>query len=65
MTQYEKIITINDLEKDVIINCVKLLLNLMFENTPSPIYFRLRLKDSEKNPFAKDLLLEWLDSNVE
>jgi hypothetical protein len=23
-------------------------------------YFRLRLKDSEKSPFSKDLLLEWI-----
>lgn len=61
MTMYQKTLTINETEKKVIIHCSRLLFDFMFDKTPYPIYFRLRLKDSEKNPFAKDLLLEWED----
>lgn len=58
---YEKIITINDESYEVIRHCVDKLLFFMFKDNKNPLveYFRLRLKDSEKSPFSKDLKLEW------
>lgn len=61
MNRYEKIITINELNKEVITRCVNLIINCMFEKSPHPEYFQLRLKDSEKSPFSKDLKLEWCE----
>jgi hypothetical protein len=61
---FEKTLTINDFnEKEIIINMTNVLLNFMFEHSPFPEYFMLRLKDSEKNPFSKDLSLKWAVSN--
>lgn len=58
---YEKIITINDESYETIRYCVDRLIFFMFEENSNPNveYFSLRLKDSEKSPFSKDLLLEW------
>jgi hypothetical protein len=61
---YEKRITLNDLSHESIKHCSEILINFMFENCKKNDeyiqYFRLRLKDNERNaPFAKDLLIEW------
>lgn len=59
---FQKIITLNDQSYEQIIHCVtKLLYFMFFENENKNVeYFRLRLKDSERAPFAaKDLLMEW------
>lgn len=59
--RYEKIITINDESYDTIRYAIDKLIFFMYkENKNKNVeYFRLRLKDSEKSPFSKDLLLEW------
>lgn len=59
---FEKIITVNDESYEVIRHCIDKLIFFMYkENQNKNIeYFRLRLKDSEKSPFSKDLLLEWI-----
>ena len=57
--KYEKIITIND-ESELSMNkCVNILLHLMYSQTPETAYFKLRLTDSQKCPFSKDLILNW------
>lgn len=58
---YEKIITINDQSYEVVSQCVERLIFFMYQQNSNVNieYFRLRLKDSEKSPFSKDLLLEW------
>jgi hypothetical protein len=59
---FEKIITVNDWSYEAIRHCVdKLLFSMFKENANLHVeYFRLRLKDSERSPFSKDLLLEWV-----
>ena len=61
LENYEKIITVNDQSYEYIRHFVnKLLFFIYNENCNKHVeYFRLRLKDSEKSPFGKDLLLEW------
>ena len=65
MDKYQKIITVIELEKETICSSINMLMDFMFKKTPYPQYFQLRLKDSEKCPFAKDLLLEWCDNTKE
>jgi hypothetical protein len=58
---FEKIITVNDESFEIIRHYIDKLLFFMYkENSNKKIeYFILRLKDSEKSPFSKDLKLEW------
>lgn len=62
--KFEKIITVNDTSHQVLSTAVQQLLVCMEETNQKHSvhteYFRLRLKDSEKSPFGKDLLLEWV-----
>lgn len=41
------------------IKYINILINFAYEHTGNIQYLKLRLKDSEKILFAKDLLLEW------
>jgi hypothetical protein len=57
---FEKVITINDYtDRAAVLNSCLMLLDFMFNHSKIPEYFRLRLKDSERSPHAKDILLEW------
>jgi hypothetical protein len=61
--KFEKILTLNYTDADTINKCVNLLMNFMKDKNDSDKthteFFMMRLKYSEKNPFAKDLVLEW------
>lgn len=57
--KFEKILTINYEEKEVIIKAAITLLNFMYEHSKVPEFFELKLTNSENNPFAKDLKLIW------
>lgn len=61
--RYEKIITLNDESFDVIWKATQTLLFFMEENNRRENvyteFFSLRFTNSERNPFGKDLKLEW------
>lgn len=59
---YEKILTVNEFSYETIRHCIDKLIFFMYkENKNKQVeYFRMRLKDSEKSSFAKDLLIEWV-----
>jgi hypothetical protein len=61
--KFEKILTTNDDSFENISHMTFLLFHCMKETNEKhnvrTEYFRLKLTDSEKNPFAKDLILEW------
>lgn len=63
LVKYEKIITINDERKETLSTSALLLINCMYEtgekNGDYPQFFRMSFTNSEKNPFAKDMKLEW------
>ncbi len=63
LVKFEKILTLNDHSFEVLKECTLRLLFYMKEtndlNQASTEFLSLRLKDSEKNPFAKDLVIEW------
>jgi hypothetical protein len=63
LQKFEKILTLNDYHYDVLLECTFLLFKHMKEKNSkdkcNTEFLSLRLKDSEKNPFAKDLVLEW------
>ena len=63
LVKYEKIITLNDHSFEMIKRNSMILMYFMEEKNREDRtfteFFQLRLKDSEKNQFAKDLVLEW------
>lgn len=63
LVKFEKILTLNDASNETIDTCLQLLFNLMkntnFSKELTLEYFSLKLTHSEKNPFGKDLKLEW------
>lgn len=59
--KFEKIITINIQEQATIAHAVLQLINFMYQTSKFPEYFHIKLTDSEKNPFAKDLIIEWAE----
>jgi len=63
LLKFEKILTINRYDFDFILESMQRLFVCMKEtNTIHSCYtefFSFRLKDSEKIPFAKDMILHW------
>lgn len=61
--KFEKIITLNSYTHVEIRNNILRLLYFMEDHNEkynvTTQYLRIKLTDSEKNPFAKDLILEW------
>jgi hypothetical protein len=63
LVKFANIITLNDYSEKTIRYAVNTLIAHMEQTNRdyqmSTEYFSVRLKDSEKSPFAKDLLFEW------
>jgi len=61
--KFEKIITINDQSFETLEKCVETLMSFMKDynkkNNLILEYFSIRTKDSDKNPFAIDMVLNW------
>ena len=63
--KYEKRITINMNEKEVIFGCLSKLFHFMYENTKFPEFFRIKYTNSEITRNSKDLIIEWCEIDYE